>query len=131
MSMKIRLLAALSVCLTFSNALAVAQRGTAESGYWPMGYHGDTFTGVLTSADDSSRSITLTYTNPKNGKTETLTAAFREGYAAKWSDGTTHQIKPSDFRLGTRLKIYYMEKDQKVNGEKVKTYTIWRFKMEN
>jgi len=115
-------------CLALPNALAIPQHGTAENGYWPMGYNGDTFTGVVTATDDTSRSITLTYTNPKKGKRETLTASFREGYAARWSDGTTRQIKPSDFKIGTRLKIYYLETTHKVNGQKVKTLWIWRFK---
>ena len=114
-------------CLA-SSALAGPQHGTAESGYWPMGYNGDTFTGVLTASDDASRCITLTYTNPRKQKTETLTAVFRDGYTVRWSDGTTRQIKPSDLKIGSHLKIYYLTKERKVKGQKVKTYTIWQFK---
>lgn len=51
------------------------QRGTAENGYYPPGYAGDTFTGVVTAADDASRSITLTYTDPKGRKSDTLVAS--------------------------------------------------------
>lgn len=127
--MKIRLALGLTffICLAPSHALAISQHGSAENGYYPAGYNGDTFTGVVTATDDASRSITLTYTHPKKGKTETLTASFREGYAARWSDGTTHQIKPSDFKIGRRLKIYYMETTQKVNGQRVKTLSILKF----
>jgi hypothetical protein len=105
---------------------ALPQSGTAESGYWPMGYRGDTFTGNVTSADDDSRTITLTYTNPKNGKTETLTASIVKGYTAKWKDGTLRQIKPSDIPIGTRIKVYYMTKEDKVEGKKVKTSSIFQ-----
>ncbi|MGH9432760.1 MAG: hypothetical protein ACRD3T_14550 [Terriglobia bacterium] len=119
---------AAALLLLTVNAVAQPQYGTAENGYWPMGYHGDTFTGVVTAADDASRSITLTYTNPKNGKTETLTASFKKGYMARWSDGSNHQVKPSDFKIGSHLKIYYTTQEHKVNGKRVKTTSILLFK---
>jgi len=105
-------------------ALAEPQHGTAENGYYPPGYTGDTFTGVVTSADDASRSITLTYTNPKSGKTETLVGLISEGYTARWKDGTLHEVKPSDIPTSTRLKVYYMTTERKVEGKKVKSVTI-------
>ena len=105
---------------------ALPQHGEAESGYWPLGYHGDTFTGNVTSVDDDSRSITLTYTNPKNGKTETLPGSIVKPYTAKWKDGTLRQIKPSDIPIGTRLKVYYMTAENKVGGKKVKTISIFQ-----
>ncbi len=116
----------LSLCAM--NAGAVPQHGTAKDGYYPPGYAGDTFTGVVTAADDASRSITLTYTNPKNDKPETLTASFKTDFKARMSDGTVHPVKPSDFPLGTNLKIYYMTAEHKVEGKKVKTLSILSFR---
>jgi hypothetical protein len=107
------------------SALGWPQHGTAESGYWPIGYGGDTFTGFVTSLDDTSRTVTLTYVRPKDGKTETLTGSIEEGYTAKWKDGSLHQIKPSDIPIGTRLKVYYMAKQTKVEGKKVKSISIF------
>jgi len=107
-------------------ALAEPQHGTAENGYYPPGYTGDTFTGVVTSTDDASRSITLTYTNPKNGKKETLVGLIPEGYTARWKDATLHEVKPSDIPTGTRLKVYYMTTERKVEGKKVKSVTIFQ-----
>ena len=41
--------------------LAVAQKGTAEPDYYPMGYSGDTWTGEVTAFDNARRTLTLTY----------------------------------------------------------------------
>ena len=108
-----------------SKVLPMPQHGTGENGYYPLGYQGDTFTGTVTAADDASRTITLTYTNPKSNKTETLTASIEEGYTAHWKDGTIHEVKPSDIPIGSHLKVYYMTIEHKVDGKKVKTITIF------
>src|SRR5215469_5014284 len=108
-----------------THVVARPQHGAAENGYYPLQYAGDTFTGVVTAVDDASRSITLTYTNPTNAKTETLVASISEGYTAHWKDGTLHEVKPSDIPTGTRLKVYYMTTERKVEGKKVKTATIF------
>jgi hypothetical protein len=36
-----------------------AQHGTAQNGYFPMGYAGDTWTGEVSAVNDASREITL------------------------------------------------------------------------
>lgn len=120
---------ALCVCFASSGSLAVPQHGTAAPGFYPLGYAGDTFTGVVTATDDTSRLITLTYTNPRNGKSESLAAYLKEEAKARWSDGTMHPLKPSDFKAGTHLKIWYLERQQKINGQKVRINTIWDFKI--
>lgn len=35
-------------------------------------------------------------------------------------------MKPSDIPAGTRLKVYYMTKENKIPGKKVKTVTIFQ-----
>jgi len=74
----------------FLAGAAWAQHGTAENGMFPPGYQGDTFTGVVTATDDTSREITLTYGNPKNHNAETLVAVLEDGYTARWKDGSMH-----------------------------------------
>jgi len=87
---------ALVLLLFAGQAFARAQHGTAENGMYPLGYHGDTFIGAVTAVNDASRTITLTYTDPKHGKTETMRAVIEDGYTAHWKDGTAHEVKPSD-----------------------------------
>ena len=45
-----------------------AQHGTAEGGYYPLAYHGDVFTGTVTGANDETREVALSFTDPKSGK---------------------------------------------------------------
>jgi hypothetical protein len=113
----------LSIWLLFL-PLAHAQHGTAESGYWPMGFNGDTWTGVVSATNDDTREITLTYA--KGDKTQTFTGVLQGGYKVKANDGTPHDLKVSEIPLGTRLKVYYMPREHKVEGRKVKYYEIIR-----
>jgi hypothetical protein len=100
------------------------QQGTAENGYYPPNYRGRTFTGTVALTNDATREVTLTFTDPKKGKTETLVCSLEEGYALKLKDGTLHELKPSDFRLGTVIKIYYTVEAKKVEGKKTQVTTI-------
>jgi len=102
-----------------------AQHGSAPNGYYPPGYTGDTWTGVVSATDDATREITLTYT--KGDKTETFTGVLQPGYKVKLKDGSTAELKPSDFRTGTRLIVYYMQKTRKDGDKKVKYYEIFQF----
>ena len=56
---------------------AKAQHGTAADGYFPVGYEGDTWTGAVTTTDDTTRTVNLTYSSKK--KTETFTGVLKEG----------------------------------------------------
>ena len=103
---------------------AYAQHGAAESGYWPMGFHGDTWTGVVSATNDATREITLTYT--KRNKTQTFTGVLEDGYTVKAKDGRPHLLKVSEIPLGMKLKVYYMSRKHKVDGRKVKYYEIIR-----
>jgi hypothetical protein len=118
-----KLIFGLSICLLLP-LLTHAQHGTAEDGYWPMGFVGDTWTGVVSSTNDGTREITLRYT--KGDKTQTFTGVLQDGYGVKASDGTSHVLKVSEIPRGTKLKVYYMPKEHKVEGRKVKYYEIIR-----
>ena len=118
-----KLIFGLSICMFFP-LLTHAQHGTAENGYWPMGFVGDTWTGVVSATNDDTCEITLTFT--KGDKTQTFTGVLQEGYRVKSNDGTPHVLKVSEIPLGTKLKVYYMPKEHKVEGRKVKYNEIIR-----
>src|SRR5712671_4780248 len=69
---------------------ARAQHGSAADGYYPFGYAGDTWSGEVTSTNDDTREITLTYN--KGSKTETFTGVLQVGYKVKLKDGTSHEL---------------------------------------
>jgi hypothetical protein len=109
----------LAFCAFMSQpGLVQAQHGTAETGYFPPGYAGDSFSGTVTAADDTSRELTLTYTDNAAKKIETFVGVIADGYVARWKDGTVHPLKPSDLPVGTKVKVYYMAKNVKVEGKK-------------
>lgn len=51
----------LIACLLFCAGVSVAQKGSAEPDYYPVGYPGDTWTGEVTSIDNDRRTLTLTH----------------------------------------------------------------------
>jgi hypothetical protein len=117
---------ALALAACFLPALGSAgQYATAEDGYYPSGYHGRAFTGAVTSTNDETREVTLSYTNPKDGKTQTLVGMLEEGYSVKLKDGSLHELKPSEIKPGARIKVYYMTTTKKVSGEKTTVNTIF------
>jgi len=65
------LLALLFGIAVFHGSLSVsfAQKGTAESHWYHMGYSGDTWTGEVTAFDNEQRTLTLTHGSGKNTQT--------------------------------------------------------------
>lgn len=115
----------LGIVLLLCQAYASGQRGTAESGYYPLNYAGAVFVGNLTSANDETREITLTYTNPANGETETFGGILEEGYMIRGKDDHLRELRPSNLKMGARIKVYYIPKTRKVDGKKVKVNSIF------
>jgi len=101
-----------------------AQHGTASSGYFPMNYAGDTWTGEVSAVDETKREITLVYKGKKGD--ETFVGVLQQGYQAKLKDGKTTELKLGMIPLGTRLRVYYMAKNRMVDGRKEKFYEIFR-----
>ena len=102
-----------------------AQHGSAGNGYFPPGYEGDTWTGVVTTSDDTTRAVTLTYTNKK--KTETFTGVLQEGCCkVKMSDGTAQELRPSQLSPGRRIMVYYIPKTTKAEGKKTTVNEIFK-----
>jgi hypothetical protein len=114
-------LANMSIC-----AVAVGQHGTAESGYWPFGYNGDTWTGEVTAVNESTREITLVYRDAKHKKSQTFVAELPQGYKTQPKDQAPHELKLSEIPIGTRVKVYYIERSRKVGGVKTKYNEIIR-----
>jgi hypothetical protein len=102
---------------------ALGQHGTAENGYYPPGYQGDTWTGVVVSASEQTDEITLSYT--KGGKSQTFIGAPEAGYLVHEHTGATRPLKMSDIPVGKIIKVWYMEETKKVGGSKVKVNTIF------
>lgn len=102
---------------------AFAQHGTADNGYYPPAYAGDTWTGVVVFANEQNREITLSYT--KNGKSQTFIGVPEDGYLVHERNGATRPLKMSDVLIGRTIKVWYMSETKKVDGHKVKVNTIF------
>ena len=123
---------------------AAAQKGTAHPGFYPMGYHGDTWTGEVTAVDASRREVTLTYR--KGEKAETFVFTVPDGHVGWMKDelgeralaifpkGKKDKDKepPAELNfeewVGHRLTVYYVRKEKKVDDKKVKFYEAIRIK---
>ena len=121
-----RTLLLIAIVLVVSNGEALAQKGTAETDYYPMNYAGDTWTGVVTSVNEDTREFTLTY--KKKDKEETFVGVLAKEYRHKMADGTFQQIKLDDL-MGMTIRAYYMSKTKKVNDQKVKYNDVFKFKI--
>ena len=114
----------LTFCLLLMVESLKAQHGTASNGYFPMGYSGDTWTGEVSALDEAKREITLVYKGKKGD--ETFVGVLQQGYQVKLKDGKAAELKLGMIPLGTRLTVYYMTKNRKVDGRKEKFYEIFR-----
>jgi hypothetical protein len=90
---------------------ALGQHGTAENGYYPSVYQGDTWTGVVVSASERTGEITLSYT--KGGKSQTFVGVPEAGYLVHEHSGGTRPLKMSDIPVGKIIKVWYMEETKK------------------
>ena len=139
-----------------SISAAFAQKGTAEPGFYPFGYNGDTWTGEVTAADEDKRELTLTY--KKGDKTQTF-AAFVPNTGVGWmtdeegdrviaiypqdddkdkkkdANQTGKKPKPEPAHLnlqdliGRRVTVYYISREKKVNEQKFKFNEVIRIKL--
>lgn len=89
---------------------AFAQHGTAENGYYPTGYQGDTWTGEVVSANEQTHEITLLFT--KNGKSENFVGIPEDGYLVHEHNGPTRPLKMSDIPIGRTVKVWYTPKNR-------------------
>lgn len=85
---------------------------------------GKAFTGVVASANEATREITITYTDTAKNQTETFVGVLKQGYMVKLRDGTRRELQISELKPGLRVMVLYKEKDESVAGQKVKVATI-------
>jgi hypothetical protein len=104
----------LFVCL-LANAI-VAQKKS--------GLMGDMWTGVVESANETTREITIV--NPDK-KTERFTGVLVDGYMLPMIDGSKRELKMADVKPGLRVRAFYKSKTQDVAGQKTKVNVINRF----
>jgi|SRR5690348_2873475 len=121
-----RFASALMVFLFFCIAAPsgrATQRGEAPPGCYPFNYYGMTWSGAVTSADDQSRTITLTVT--KGSKIQTFVGTLAEGLSVKYTDGTVKDLKPSDIPVNVPAIAYYTDYTKKVDGKKTDVHEIF------
>jgi hypothetical protein len=105
--------------------VSFAQYGTALPGYYPPSYNGNTFTGRVVAASDSTGQITLAYKDRRSGKTVNFIGVLEKGYEVKLKDGSIHDMKPSLVPIGTSFTVYYMVHHEKVKGRKLTINVIF------
>ncbi len=114
--------------LLFHSAILVcsvhAQKGTAPSGYYPVGYSGDTFTGEFVPSEEADQ-IKLVY--KKDGKTETFEGKIESPCRAPLKDKPRQfkELHLSAIPAGTVLTAYYTPATVKAEGKKVRTNLVW------
>jgi hypothetical protein len=106
--------------ILLSAGTAKAQHGTAEAGYYPRGYHGDTWSGIVVSANEDTREITLEF--KKGDKVQRFVGVPEKDYQVK--AGQVRPLKMSDIPLGHTIKVWYIDDTKKVDGKKVTVNTI-------
>lgn len=100
---------------------ALAQHGTADNGYYPAGYSGSTWTGVVVSVNNDTREITLEY--KKGNKIQRFVGIPDKNYQVKAGD--IRPLQMSDIPIGRVIKVWYMSDTKKVDGKKVEVNTIF------
>jgi hypothetical protein len=119
---KVKRLLTLSALIAFQ-ASASAQEGKAPNGWYPEGFKGHTFTGVLQSVDESGRHFRLTNTVSAY-KTEVFVAVLKKHYTTRFPDGATRPLKVSDLPIGSTLTVYYMG-EAKSSGDGRKVHKVF------
>ena len=99
--------------------IVLAQERATEGDYLPLGYRGNTCTGVVTSTDEETRGLTLTY--ERGGGWQTFVGVLAKDYKVKMEGGAGREVKMGEL-VGMRLKAYYMPKSDEVNGEVATRY---------
>ena len=84
---------------------------------------GDAWKGLVESSDEATREIKIV--NPDK-KTETFVGVLEDGYQVKLKDGTSRELKVSEFKPGLRVRLFYKSKTRDVAGQRTKVNVINR-----
>jgi hypothetical protein len=86
---------------------ASAQHGTADNGYFPNGYNGDTWSGVVSSVAPGTKEVSLVYTH--HGKTAVFQGMLSKGSRVQANgDKKKQQIMSEGISIGARIRVYYI-----------------------
>jgi hypothetical protein len=84
-----------------------AQHGTADNGYFPSGYIGDTWSGVVSSVAPATKEVSLVYTH--HGKTAVFQGILSKGTRVQANgDKKKQQIVSEGISVGAHIRVYYM-----------------------
>ena len=106
--------------------VAVAQQGTAPSGYYPHDYFGATFTGQV--VDGPLDVLTLRY--KKGTREEIFTGRFEAPCPAPTKDGKRGAMLPADVPLGSTVTVFYHGDTAKTNGKSATENLIIRIRFD-
>lgn len=84
---------------------------------------GDAWTGVVESANEATREITIV--NPDK-RTEKFVGVLKDGYQVTLKDGTSRELKVSELKPGLRVRVFYKSKSIDVAGRDTKVKLIHR-----
>ncbi len=84
---------------------------------------GDAWTGVVESANEATREITIV--TPEK-KTETFVGVLKDDYQVKLKDGSSRELKISEVRPGQRIRVFYKSKTIDSAGQSKKVKLIHR-----
>jgi hypothetical protein len=101
------------LALTLACSLfAPAQQGKAESGFYTWNYHGDTWTGTISSFDQGNGALTLVYEH--RGKVENFTGVIKPPVQVLDKNGNrvSDQVR---VKVGNRITAYYIKEGLKYN----------------
>ena len=87
---------------------------------------GDVFQGEVVSSNETTREITITYTDKDKNKTETFVGVLKPGYQLTLRDGTRRELQMAELKPGLRIRVFYNEASDQVAGKKVKFKRINR-----
>jgi hypothetical protein len=88
-------------------ACLFAQHGSSENGMYPIGYHGDTWNGVVSSISTETRGVTLVYT--QKGKTTIFEGTFSKACRMLANDPKQKkQLEDTGVAIGSHIRVYYM-----------------------
>ena len=87
-----------------SSNIAFAQKGAAESDYYPMGYSGDIWTGEVVAFDNEQRTLTLTHGSGKNA--QTFVASIPDAPYQWRRDGSNSRVIDFPYDKGIAVQRY-------------------------
>jgi hypothetical protein len=88
-------------------ASLMAQHGTADNGYYPMAYQGDTWTGIVSSLDPTTKEVVLVYTHKE--KTAVFEGVLAKNYQVHTNGSKEkQQVLATGISVGAHLRVYYI-----------------------